>query len=107
MRRVFALLVAAAGLAGFLEIADSHPAFARTKSVHHARDWPVPTDQVGRYVRARLFGGDWTFSYAPHGWFGYDPTASSHVWTGRCWGGECVTYTPGFGTQRQPKPLLP
>jgi hypothetical protein len=106
MRRIFVLFVTAIAVAGLLEIADSHPAFARAKRVHHARDW-VPTDQVGRYVRARLYGGEWPFSYAPHGWYGYDPTVSSQVSTGSCWGGECVTYTPGFGTQRQPKPLLP
>jgi hypothetical protein len=107
MARTFRLFVAALAATGCLALADTHTAFARTKRVQHARDWSVPHDHVGKYIRARLYGDDWAPGYAPHGWFGYDPTASSQVLTGPCWGGECFTYTPGFGPQRQPRPLLP
>jgi hypothetical protein len=48
-------------------------------------------------------------SYAPHGWFGYDPTRSSYGWTDSCFGlagpyYHC-TYHPEVGTQREPIPF--
>jgi hypothetical protein len=107
VRRTFGLLAIAAALACSLPLADANQAFARAKRTHHAYDRTLPTDQTGRYIRTRLYGGEWWAGYAPHGWFGHDPTASSQVWSGPCWGDECLTYTPGFGPQRQPRPLLP
>ena len=107
MGRTFGLFAVAVAMTGCLTLADTYPAFARTKRVHQAREGSVPTDQVGSTIWARLYGADAWPGYAPHGWFGTDPTASSRVWTGPCWGGDCLTYTPGFGPQRQPKPLLP
>jgi hypothetical protein len=48
-------------------------------------------------------------NYAPHGWFGYDPTRSFYGWTDSCFGlagrGYQCTYHPEVGTQREPIPL--
>jgi hypothetical protein len=45
--------------------------------------------------------------YSPHGWFGYDPTRSSGGPAFPCGDPEYYcSYQPGFGTQRQPVPLI-
>jgi hypothetical protein len=110
MRRTFLLFAAATVISGWM-LADAHSAYAGSGRAHHrARHGALRTDDVGKYIRYRLHGSDWGPGYAPHGWFGVDPTRYSAGRTGACPGvagpDSCFTYTPGFGTQRQPMPLL-
>ncbi len=44
--------------------------------------------------------------YAPHGWFGYDPTAAPLEWAFPCGQGYFCAFHRGFGTHREPLPLI-
>jgi hypothetical protein len=74
---------------------------ARTGSNPPSRPWSSAPSDLGGYHLGT--------NYAPHGWFGYDPTRSSHGWADPCFGlagrGYRCTYHSEIGTQREPIPL--
>jgi hypothetical protein len=77
---------------------------AGARSKAHSRT--LPSTWPGVPSSLRYLGGT---GYAPHGWFGYDPTRSFYGWTDACFGvagrGYQCTYHSEIGTQREPIPL--